>query len=289
MAQRKSGPLRDLRVVLLARQMAAKMTGMILADHGASVVELREAAFEPGRGWEIAEQVWTRGKMITPFEDGAQLDVLLDEAELFVTDWSMEALEQIDCAPKAALARHPTLVTVQISGYGATSVHQAEDWSEALVAASLGLPWAQEGRRGEAEPHMPNFMVGSAATAFNAVTGAMAGLHHRRRTGHGQVVDTSLVDGMAAQQTLGWAWAESIGSERRSPTNDIERGSLGRLVLKAFRCEDGGWIHVHTGAKGAFSRLVALAGLEAEIPPLPTSGQSEMGQPIEPRQLTLLH
>lgn len=45
----------------------------------------------------------------------------------------------------------------------------------------------------------------------------------------------------------------------------------------------------HTGAKGAFSRLVKLAGLDDRIPPLPQSGQSEIGQPIAPDQLALIH
>lgn len=180
-------------------------------------------------------------------------------------------------------------MAVRVTGHGATAPGEGEPWSEALVAASLGLPWAQQGPRGEGAPHMPAFAAGSTATAFNAITAAMAALYRRHRSGEGQYIDIALVDGFAAQQTLSWAWSPRLPRHERDPLLDIERGSLGRLVLRAFRCADGGWIHIHTGAKGAFSRLVKLAGLDDRIPPLPQSGQSEIGQPIAPDQLALIH
>jgi len=269
--------------------MSARVAAMVLADYGTTVVELHDPREIAEPGWETAEQVWTRGKMRVALEDASRLAALLSEADVFITDWHTAGLRALDALPAALRYRFPALVAVRISGYGANSPREGEDWSEALVAASLGLPWAQQGPRGERSPHAPAFAAGSTATAFNAVTAAMAALYRRHRSGEGQCVDIALVDGFAAQQTLSWAWSPKMPRNERDPLLDIDRGSLGRLVLRAFRCSDGGWIHIHTGAKGAFSRLMKLAGIDDRVPPLPLTGQSEIGQPIEPGQLALVH
>ena len=86
MKQRKSGPVRGLRVVSLARQMAARVAGMVLADYGATVVELRDVGFIAEPGWEVAEQVWMRGKILVAVESATELEAFLGEADIFITD-----------------------------------------------------------------------------------------------------------------------------------------------------------------------------------------------------------
>ena len=84
-----------------------------------------------------------------------------------------------------------------------------------------------------------------------------------------------------------WYWSE-LDSAPDTPIN-ISKGGMGRLVLEAYLCADAEWVHVHSGSKGGFSRLMALAGLQEQIPPIPTDAASEIGQPIEPWQIELIH
>jgi len=282
---RKSGPLQGLRVVVLPWQMTAKLIGMVMADNGATVVELVNSEFEVEPNWELAEQVWHRGKAMVHFEGAAQLASLVAQADIFITDYYRDELRKLDAAPEVLVDQRPELVVLQITGYGRDSQYHNDEWTETLAWARLGLFDRQPGYR--PGPKMPTFPAGSYASVFNGITAALAAIHVRNLTGKGQIVDTSLADGLAAQQIHIWFWTEK---QKASNTPiDIRAGGMGRLILEAYQCADGEWLHIHTGSKGAFSRLMKLAGLDDQIPPIPTKGASEIGQPIEPWQLELIH
>ncbi len=285
MRTRKGGPLHGLRIVTLPWQATAKLIGMVMADNGATVVELMDPAIEVEPNFELAEHVWHRGKDLVPFEGASQLAAMIANADIFITDFRPSELSKLDADPEVLLQKHPSLVVLQVSGYGRDSKHVEDEWTEMLAWARLGFFYRQPGYR--PGPKMPTFPAGSYASVFNGSTAALAAIHARNLTGKGQIVDTSIADGLAAQQTMLWYW-----SELDKPSNkplDIRGGGMGRLVLEAYQCADGEWLHIHTGSKGAFSRLMALAGLQEQIPPIPTEAASELGQPIEKWQLELIH
>jgi crotonobetainyl-CoA:carnitine CoA-transferase CaiB-like acyl-CoA transferase len=285
MRARKSGPLQGVRVVSLPWHMSAKVAGMLMADHGAAVVELERQGDEPEPGWEFAEQCWRRGKALVEFEYIDQLTALVSEADVLITDYSHSALEALGVSLEALLAQHPRLICLQISGYGRASSSEAEPWSEFLLWARQGMYWRQVGYRDG--PKTPTVLIASYATAFNSVTATLAALLVRNATGRGQLVETSLADGLASQQALFWNWAE----RDRSPDTpvDVHAGGMGRLVLESYICADAEWLTIVSASKGAFSRLMTLAGLDDRIPPIPTDATSEIGQPIERWQLDLIH
>jgi len=283
MLSRKSGPVQGLRVVVLTWHMSAKVMGMLLADNGATVVEVTDPEAKPEPGWELAESVWRRGKSLVSLGDKPDLGKLIADADVFATDFSRARLEQMGLSLEGLLARRPALVCLQISGYGRESAQEPDVWSEPLLWARQGMYHRQYGYR--EGPKMPTFPTGSYAAAFNGVTVLMAALHARNETGRGQIVDTSVADGLAAQQTMYWYWSENEKAD--DMPIDIKKGGMGRLVLDSFQCADAEWLHVHTGTKRGFSNLMELAGLQEQIPPIPTEGASEIGQPIEPWQVEL--
>ncbi len=285
MRTRKTGPLLGVRVVVLPKHMSAKVAATLLADNGATVVEVSDPKIKPEPGWELAETVWRRGKDVVEFDGGTSLAKLVANADVFISDYHNEELDALDVSPAPLCARHPKLVYLQISAYGRESASEREPWSEPLIWARQGFFWRQAGTR--EGPKMPSFPTGSYATSFNAMTSILAALHVRNDTGRGQFVETSIADGIASQQGMMWYWCENEAAPD-TPIN-ISKGGMGRLVLEAYQCADAEWIHVHSGSKGGFPRLMELAGLTEKIPPIPTDAQSEIGQPIEPWQLELVH
>ena len=210
---------------------------------------------------------------------------LVANADLFITDYHAVDQKRLNVTGGEILAKHPAMVVLNVTGYGKDSAQADDVWTETLAWARLGFFYRQPGYR--EGPKMPTFPAGSYASVFNGITAALAALHVRNETGLGQEVDTSIADGLAAQQAMLWYW-----SEKDKPTNrplDIRGGGMGRLVLEAYQCADGEWLHIHTGSKGGFSRLMALAELQEQIPPIPTDAASEIGQPIEDWQLELIH
>jgi len=283
MLSRKSGPLQGLRVVVLTSHMTAKVMGMLFSDNGATVVEVSDPQAKPAPGWELAESVWRRGKHLVALDHGLDFAKLIAEADAFATDYSRAQLDQMGLSLEGLIERHPALVALHITAYGRDSSQEGDVWSEPLLWARQGMYYRQYGYR--EGPKMPTFPTGSYAAAFNGVSVILAGLHVRNETGKGQIVDTSIADGLAAQQTMYWYWSENEKAD--DMPIDIRQGGMGRLVLDSYQCADAEWLHVHTGTKRGFSSLMELAGLQDQIPPIPTEGASEIGQPIEPWQVEL--
>src|SRR5207253_1067728 len=79
--------------------------------------------------------------------------------------------------------------------------------------------------------------------------------------GHGQCVETSLRDGLLGQAHTRWATAE--GFPPRAGTRLPGRFPVKtRSIIGLYQCADGGWLYLHTMAKGAFSRLMRLLELD---------------------------
>jgi crotonobetainyl-CoA:carnitine CoA-transferase CaiB-like acyl-CoA transferase len=105
-------------------------------------------------------------------------------------------------------------------------------------------------------------------------------------TGRGDVVDVSLLDGVLAQFTMNW-WTEKdvsfLASRRLDGQLDLGRT---RMIVRRYRCRDGKLIQIHTGAAGAFGRLMKVLGLEDRISP--TTGAVEAACPLTDDDLKII-
>src|SRR5690606_10002286 len=97
----------------------------------------------------------------------------------------------------AALSKiNPKLVYCAVSGYGQTGPYRAyvgHDGNYAGVGGILGMT----GDRVDGPPVMALNIVADMAVAYlNALSGIMIALFARERTGRGQLVDISMMDGV---------------------------------------------------------------------------------------------
>ena len=83
-------------------------------------------------------------------------------------------------------------------------------------------------------------------------------------------------------------WGESDASVAAQAGMDLSmtRGSGMRLITGSFVCSDDEYIGIHTGAVGAFGRLMQVLELDDRIPPSETG--IDMGTPLTPEQAELL-
>src|SRR5207237_747349 len=63
-------------------------------------------------------------------------------------------------------------------------------------------------------------------------------------------------------------------------------GDTRRVVTRSFECADGEYVGVHSGAVGAFGRLMKVLGLEDRIPA--SDSGLDMGIPLTPEQAMIL-
>lgn len=103
----------------------------------------------------------------------------------------------------------------------------------------------------------------------------------------GRHVETSLYDGALVYLAMMWGETDT-GQQNTAHTEDsfMPAGS-GRLITGSFRCADDEYIGVHTGAVGAFGRLMKLLGLDSQIPSDVTG--LDMGIPLTAREQEILH
>ncbi len=264
-----TGVLSGLEVLDLSRGIAGPMTAMLMADHGARVTRVVLPKADPFER-HPSHHVWQRGKALKrlDLEDAGDLAAFLslaDTADVLVESFAPGETAALGIDYETLRARNPGLIYVSITGYGRGTKDAARPAVDALVAARTGLQWEQRGWPEGSEYHMarqegfapdiavphewvqgparpgPLFSASawpSLGAFFSASVGVNAALLARGRSGRGQHVETSLLQGALAAGWAVWQRAE------KPDTPGYPSWIFGSRSPKGhFRCADGRWIH----------------------------------------------
>ena len=272
-----AGSLEHLRVVDLSVGMAGPMATGQLADHGASVVRVEPPGGDPYRRF-VSRAVFDRGKqsVIADTRTSAGIEVvhgLLAEADIAVVGWRPGVAAKAGLDYETLHRRYPALVVCSLTGYGPTGPDRDRPGYDSLVCARLGAVSEQIERTGA--PVYLSVPIASIGAAFLAVIGILAALIEREDTGRGQEVETSLVDGALAFLSMFWEQLEKLEVNPTSRPAPGEGPSQYRLLVDTFRCQDGEYLGIHTGAGGSHARLMEAVGLAPRVPPAPPGLQEK--------------
>jgi crotonobetainyl-CoA:carnitine CoA-transferase CaiB-like acyl-CoA transferase len=237
-----------------------------LADYGASVVRIEPPGGDPYRRY-VSRAAYDRGKRsitvdVRTDQGRDALHRLLARADVFVESWRPGKAERMGLGHEVLLERYPRLVCCSISGYGAASRDSDRPGYDSLISARLGSTAEQQGPDGR--PVYLGVPIASVGTALLAVIGITAALYDREATGRGQWVETSLVDGSLAFLSMFWESLEHLPDP--GPVAAPATPSRYRLLVRSFRCADGEFLGVHTGAGGSHGRLMECLGLSDRVP-----------------------
>jgi crotonobetainyl-CoA:carnitine CoA-transferase CaiB-like acyl-CoA transferase len=204
-------PLHGLLVVTLEQALAAPLATCRLAEMGARVIKIERPEGDFARGYDRAAHgqasyfVWTnRGKesVVLDFkqpQDRALLEALLAQADVFVQNLAPGALRRAGLDSDTLRARHPRLITCDISGYGAEGPASGLKAYDMLVQCESGLAGITGtpdacGRIGVS--------ICDIGAGLNATIAILSALAARQRTGEGCSVAVSLFDGAADWMTV---------------------------------------------------------------------------------------
>lgn len=262
------GVLTGVKVVDLTDGFAGPLAAMMLADQGADVIKIDPTAAR-GRAPEPGERVWLRGKRRACYDrsDPASLSDLRDlvsSCDVLLETLGPGEAERLGLAGEAVESRNRGLIHCALSGYGDSATGAGRPAVDALVAARTGLMWEGRGSTGttmnrlsgaadplEGVPVAPDLREGpqrdgplfsgvrypSTAAAHLAVIGISAALRQRARTGRGQRVGTSLLQGALACTSITWQQAERPHTPGWLGWTSDPRGTKG-----FYRTADGRWI-----------------------------------------------
>jgi len=154
---------------------------------------------------ESAYFVWlNRGKEsicldIKAEEDQAVLHSMIDQADIFVQNLAPGACARAGYASEKLRQRNPTLITVDISGYGESGPYKDMKAYDLLVQCESGLA-AVTGAK--AEPGRVGVSVCDIACGMYAHSAVLQALIERGVTGIGKGIQVSLFDAIADWMTV---------------------------------------------------------------------------------------
>ena len=238
------GPLDGITVVALEQAVAAPLCTMRLAEAGARVIKIERAEGDFARRYdhvvhgESAYFVWlNRGKQslvldIKQPEDAALLNRLLARADVFVQNLAPGATARAGFGSAELRARHPRLITVDISGYGEDGPAAAMKAYDFLIQCETGLASITGG---VIEAGRVGVSVADIACGMNAHAAILQALLARGQSGRGAGIAVSLFDSIADWMAVPLLHHDYGG---RAPT----RAGLHHATIApygAYACGDG--------------------------------------------------
>lgn len=195
--------LTGLRVIEMGQLLAGPFCGQLLGDMGAEVIKVEPpGAGDPMRVWghgkdKVQWEVLARNKKsvsanLRIAEGQALVRKLIATADILVENFKPGTLEKWGLSPEILLAEHPGLIIARMSGYGQTGPYSDRAGFGGIGEAMGG--WRYIVGEPDRPPSRMGVSIGDTLTATYGCMGVLAALHHRNRTGQGQVVDAALYE-----------------------------------------------------------------------------------------------
>jgi crotonobetainyl-CoA:carnitine CoA-transferase CaiB-like acyl-CoA transferase len=207
-----AGPLEGLRVLELSRHLAGPFAAMTLADLGADVIKVEP----PGRGddtrgyppfWNGVSCYYlstNRNKRsmtlnLQSEEGQAVARKLVAESDILIHNFRTGTMERFGLGYDALREINPGLIFCAISAVGSDGPDRDRAGVDLLMQAYGGL-MSITGEQGRPPVRVGTSLVDLTAGA-NAVQGILAALYVREKTGKGQRIESSLLEGQVSWLT----------------------------------------------------------------------------------------
>ncbi len=264
------GPLHDLRVVELAGIGPAPHAAMVLADLGADVVRVDR----PVPGFGLAGDrpdylLRNRRSVVADLKADTGRDLVLRlaaKADVLLEGFRPGVAERLGVGPEPCQAVNPRLIYGRMTGWGQDGPMSSQAGHDLNYISLTGVLHAI-GPAGR-PPAVPLNLIGDfGGGSMLLVTGVLAALWERGRSGEGQVVDAAMVDGAGVLTQMQWAFrgAGTWSDERQA--NLLDGGAP---FYDTYTCADGRWIAVGALEPQFYAALLTGLGLAGED--LPAQG-----------------
>ena len=235
METRATGPLVGFRIIDVTHFAAGPFAGMMLADLGADVIKVespegdfarRVGPFHPddaerAYGGRYAQRNRNKRSVcldLTRPDDRELFLQLVETADGLVENMRPGVLDRLGVGWEVCRARNPRLVYAAIRGFGDPRTGDSPyTYWPALdpIAQAMGGFVANTGPDDD-HPLRGGPIVGDLVPGLQVTIGMLAALLHAERSGEGQFLDVSMVDGiMSICETAHTLWAyEGVTHER---------------------------------------------------------------------------
>jgi alpha-methylacyl-CoA racemase len=263
-----SGPLTGLRVIELAGIGPGPHAAMMLGDLGADVVRVERPTpgFDPAGG-RPDFLLRNRRSVAADLKSEAGRDLVLrlvTRADVLLEGLRPGVAERLGVGPEHCHAVNPGLVYGRMTGWGQDGPLAPRAGHDINYISITGALHAI-GRGGERPPVPLNLIGDFGGGAMFLVTGVLAALWERQRSGRGQVVDAAMVDGTSVLAQMVWALR---GAGAWTDNRDANLLDGAAPFYDTYTCADGRWIAVGALEGRFYQAFLAGLGLAGEdLPP----------------------
>lgn len=261
-----TGPLQGIRVIELAGIGPGPFAAMLFADMGADVVRVERPGRPPYPDKPLLTMRGRRSLGLDLKKPGAAevLLRLVDQSDVLIEGFRPSVAERLGVGPDVCFERNPALVYGRITGWGQDGPLAMTAGHDINFIAAAGV-LAHVGRR-DAPPTPPLNLVGDyAGGAMFLVSGVLAALLERTRSGRGQIVDAAMLDGAALLMAGLWsARGTHQWDEHRRGVNLLDSGAP---FYDVYQTADQRWIAVGAIERTPFRALLDALDLPADAFP----------------------
>jgi CoA:oxalate CoA-transferase len=234
-------PLEGVRVLDVSRVLAGPYVGRMLCDLGADVVKVEPPDGDVTRNWgkRIAglsgyytqQNVGKRNISIDLRRDGAPelLRRLAAEADVLVENFRPGVMAQYGLAYAELAQRNPKLIMLSISGYGQLGPDAGRAAYAPVVHAESGIMHRQSLQLRSGPRDVP-LSIADMNAALHGLSGVLAALYLRERTGAGQHIDIAMTDAMLATDDHVHLALDAESAERPF-ASEVWETSFGHAVI----------------------------------------------------------
>ena len=200
-------PLEDVTVLDLSHALAGPFCSTMLADFGARVIKLEpKGAGDIARAWGTPLPGGETAYFVSLHRNkqGIEVDLkhpdgkalffkLAQRADVVLENYRTGALERLGLSYEEARARNPGIIYCSVSGFGQDGPYRDRAALDLILQAESGMisVTGEEGGRGV----RCGTSVADMTAGMYAAFGIMLALRVKERTGRGQAIDVSMLEG----------------------------------------------------------------------------------------------
>ncbi|XP_060791051.1 alpha-methylacyl-CoA racemase [Neoarius graeffei] len=255
--------LTGVRVIELAGLAPAPFCGMILSDFGARVIRIDRTKVT------MAMDSQARGKQSVALnlkspQGVAVLKKMCLQSDVVLEPFRKGVMEKLGLGPETLLKENPRLIYARLTGYGQSGCYSKAAGHDINYLAMSGL-LSMLGRSSE-KPYAPlNLVADFAGGGLMCALGIILALLERSKSGQGQIIDASMVEGAAYVGSFMWK-SRSLGLwNRPRGENMLDSGAP---FYDTYQTSDGKHMAVGAIEPQFYDQLIQGLGLDAaSLPP----------------------
>jgi len=269
-------PLEGVKCVCIIMFQQAPVAFTMMADLGAEVIKIeRPGTGERGRGLMRSPEL-----PLSPYFEtnnrgfkGITLNIqheksheilarLIKDADIFAQNFRPGVAERRGFAYEELIKVNPSIVYLSMSSYGPDGPLAKLPGTDGVAQASGGIAsiFGEEGSRMVLGQHS----VADETAAMINFGAAMVGLYHKRMTGEGQKIETSLLGGQI--RLMGFSMTRTLMSGKEMPRGRvrISRGAVS-AISASFNDKNGKPFMIQMVGEELWQKGIAAAGFDKAL------------------------